>query len=204
MREISSVRHSSPPVQRKKTAGKAETAAEPKETFQSSGGSRKTSARGARHTAQASAAQAAGMVLGAGLGVVAIIGNTRNPELKKLKALVEDVRDSLTPDLRKKEYQDNPNPMAGHCYVASEAVYHTVGGKEAGWKPMSIQHEGGPHWYLKNDELGIIVDPTADQFKTPVPYDEGRGTGFLTRQPSKRAKVVLDRLLGPDDIQPSA
>lgn len=196
MREISSVRTPAPPARRKQHARAAEAAPEPKESFQASGAtrSRKTAAKASRHTAQAAAAHSAGMVLGAGLGVVAIVGSSRNPELKKLKTLVEDVRDALTPDLRKKEYQDNPNPMAGHCYVASEAVYHTVGGKAAGWKPMSIQHEGGPHWYLKNDERGIIVDPTADQFKTPVPYDEGRGTGFLTRQPSKRAKVVLDRL----------
>jgi len=198
MREISSVGGAAPAHRplKKKAASKAESAVEPKETFQASGASkaRKSSARAVRHTGQATAAHCAGMVLGAGLGVVVIVGNSRNPELTKLKALVEEVRDSLTPDLRKKEYQDNPNPMAGHCYVASEAVYHTMGGKEAGWKPMSIQHEGGSHWYLKNDELGIIVDPTADQFKTPVPYDEGRGTGFLTRQPSKRAKVVLDRL----------
>ncbi len=193
MREISSVRPTAAAHRpaKKPHAKAAEAAAEPKETFQASGG---RAPKPSRDTAHATAANCAGMVLGAGLGVVAIVGNSRNPELKKLKTLVEDVRGALTPDLRKKEYQANPNPMAGHCYVASEAVYHTVGGKEAGWKPMSIQHEGGPHWFLKNDEQGLIVDPTADQFKTPVPYDEGRGTGFLTRQPSKRAQVVLARL----------
>jgi len=35
---------------------------------------------------------------------------------------------------------------------------------------------------------------TADQFRTPVPYDEARGCGFLTRDPSARTKIVLRRV----------
>lgn len=107
--------------------------------------------------------------------------------------MVMDVRSCLSDELRKKPYRGNPNEVAGHCYVASEVLYHELGGKAAGWTPQTIQHEGGPHWYLKHQN-GTIVDPTADQFETPVPYDEGRGCGFLTRQPSARAKTVLGRL----------
>ncbi len=107
--------------------------------------------------------------------------------------LVKDVRSCLTEDLRKPAYRDKPNQVSGHCYVASEVLYHKLGGKAAGWTPQTIQHEGGPHWYLKNQD-GAIVDPTADQFETPVPYTEGRGCGFLTRQPSARSQTVLDRL----------
>lgn len=109
------------------------------------------------------------------------------------RRLVNDVRKVLTDDLRKSEYRENPNPMAGHCYVASEALYHLLGGKAEGWKPMSIQHEGGPHWFLKHED-GAVIDATADQFRTPVPYDEGRGCGFLTRDPSARTKIVLRRV----------
>lgn len=107
--------------------------------------------------------------------------------------LIEQVRSSLSEELRKKAYRDNPNPVAGHCYIASEAIYHRLGGKGAGWTPQSIQHEGGPHWYLKNAN-GTIIDPTADQFETPVPYENGKGCGFLTRDPSRRAQVLLDRI----------
>lgn len=107
--------------------------------------------------------------------------------------LVQDVRSCLSDDLRKKDYQGSPNEVAGHCYVASEVIYHKLGGKEAGWTPQSIRHEGGPHWYLKHKD-GTIVDPTADQFETPVPYQSGKGCGFLTRQPSKRSQTVMGRL----------
>lgn len=107
--------------------------------------------------------------------------------------LVEDVQSCLTDDLRKPKYQGHENPMTGHCYVASEALYHTLGGKDAGWKPMFIRHEGEPHWFIQNEQ-GIILDPTASQFSTPVPYEDAKGMGFLTRQPSKRAQVLLERL----------
>lgn len=36
-----------------------------------------------------------------------------------------------------------------------------------------------------------MVDPTVDQFATPVPYRQGKGKGFLTLQPSKRAQALL-------------
>ena len=109
------------------------------------------------------------------------------------RPLVQQVRSCLTEELRKKEYRAHPNPVAGHCYVASEALYHKLGGKSAGWTPQSIRHEGGPHWYLKNQD-GTVIDPTADQFVTPVPYSQGKGCGFLTRQPSARRQSVLDQL----------
>lgn len=109
------------------------------------------------------------------------------------RKLVADVRGALTDDLRRPPYRGNPNPMAGHCYVASEALYHRLGGKAEGWTPMFIHHEGAPHWFLRHED-GAIIDATADQFRTPVPYEEATGKGFLTRQPSERAQTVLDRL----------
>ena len=62
-----------------------------------------------------------------------------------------------------------------------------------GWKPMFIRHEGEPHWFLMNEYAGEILDPTAAQFRTPVPYEKAKGKGFLTRTPSKRAQIVIER-----------
>lgn len=97
---------------------------------------------------------------------------------------------ALTDDLRRKPWKGNPNPLAGHCYVASEALYHLTG---KAMTPQVIRHEGSTHWYLK-DKSGIIHDLTAGQFRTPVPYHLGKGCGFLTKLPSKRAQVVIDRV----------
>lgn len=101
--------------------------------------------------------------------------------------------DHLTDDLRRPPWRGHPNPLAGHCYVASEALYHLMGGKGAGLTPQFVRHEDQPHWFLRHQD-GTIVDPTAEQFGTPVPYDQARGCGFLTKNPSRRAQVVLDRM----------
>ena len=105
------------------------------------------------------------------------------------------VRSALTDDLRHPKYRGNPSPYAGHCYVASEAVYHLLGGKTAGYVPQFIRHEGQPHWFLRSPD-GRVIDPTRDQFKTPVPYDKAKGKGFLTSKPSARAARVLLRVRG--------
>jgi hypothetical protein len=83
--------------------------------------------------------------------------------------------------------------MKGPCYPAAEALYHLLGGKEAGFTPMQIVHEGISHWYLRWNARGgvVYIDPTKEQFETPVPYKDGRGRGFLTREPSKRAQEIL-------------
>lgn len=115
------------------------------------------------------------------------------PATVDIAELGERIVAVLTDDLRKPAYRGHPNPLAGHCYVASEALYHLLGGKAAGITPMRITHEGGPHWWIRTRD-GDHVDLTAGQFTTPVPYAQGVGCGFLTRQPSKRAQTVLDRV----------
>jgi hypothetical protein len=82
--------------------------------------------------------------------------------------------------------------MTGHCYVASEALFHLRGGKAAGYQVCRIRHEGGTHWFLRRH--GQVEDLTPDQFSTPVPYENATPTGFLTRLPSRRAQILMERV----------
>lgn len=84
--------------------------------------------------------------------------------------------------------------MRGNCYVASEALYHLLGGKAQGWTPMSMKHEGDTHWFLRHAS-GVVLDPTASQFKIAPDYTRARGRGFLTKSPSRRALKLMDTLL---------
>ena len=111
-----------------------------------------------------------------------------------IKRLTNLIVSNLTDDLRKKQYKGNSNPLTGHCYVASEALFHMLGIDAVNWLPCNIQHEKCSHWYLKNKITGKILDLTAGQFKTTVPYKNGRGRGFLTKQPSKRASELIRRV----------
>jgi len=103
--------------------------------------------------------------------------------------LVRDVQRQLTDDLRRPPWKGHKNALAGHCYIASETLAHLLG---PDWKPCFIRHEGSPHWFLRNRRTGRVLDVTAEQFKTPVPYEKAIGKGFLTKKPSARAQVVLD------------
>ena len=109
--------------------------------------------------------------------------------------VVSGVKRALTPGLLQEPYRSRVlsgqcDPMTGHCYVASEAAYHLLGGKQRGWVPVFVRHEGSPHWFLRGPG-GQIVDITASQFRTPVPYEKGVAKGFLTRKPSARARLVM-------------
>ncbi len=96
----------------------------------------------------------------------------------------------LTDDLRRPPWRGNPNPLAGHCYVASEALYHILG--QVDLKPMFLRHLGCPHWFLLRKD-GVVIDVTAKQFKTVPDYSKAVGKGFLTKQPSRRARFVIKR-----------
>ena len=98
-------------------------------------------------------------------------------------------------DLRRPPWCGNANYLAGHCYVASEAFFHLVGGFKSDWRPAFIRWEGSPHWYLVNTLTGKLVDLTASQFSSLLDYSSGRRKGFLTKGPSKRAKVLMGRVL---------
>lgn len=76
-------------------------------------------------------------------------------------------------------------------FVASESCYYLFA-KKLGFKPKFIRHEGQPHWFLAKDSE--VIDLTKSQFKTKVPYENGRGIGFLTNKPSKRTKILIDRI----------
>lgn len=116
--------------------------------------------------------------------------------------ILENLTSDLLDKTHKKMRDGNPNlpHTFGHCYVASEAAYYLLGGKEAGWTPHHIRHVGRSHWYLKH-RTGEILDLTANQFRTPLDYKEGRGKGFMTKQPSKRTVKLLERIGGSRILQ---
>jgi hypothetical protein len=91
----------------------------------------------------------------------------------------------------------------GNCYVTCEALYHLLGGANAGYKSMQLWHEGDSHWFLLKLSRNCmasntIIDPTVSQFKTKPNYSKAKGRGFLTKKPSKRAKALMKKLVWQD------
>lgn len=144
--------------------------------------------------------------------------------LNTLKAAIIAV---LSRDLLSREWQalvplDAPQET-GHCAVASEAAYHLIGGRAAGYIPtvcgywtdasdtMHFRGEGDvdpawqreTHWWLTGPSdagvagAGKVYDVTSGQYDAPFPYAKGKNAGFMQPQrlPSKRARIVMDRVI---------
>lgn len=82
----------------------------------------------------------------------------------------------------------------GNCYVASEALYHILGGKRSEWTPQVMRMGSETHWFLRHRTSGLILDPSRKQFDKSPRYELARGTGFLTKTPSKRARKLMNAL----------
>ena len=110
-----------------------------------------------------------------------------------MKTIVDEIHDALTPDLLKKGY-GGEHPLAGHCYVASEAFWHIT--EKCLHVYRARDDFGVVHWWLEN-ENGDIYDLTAGQYTDcgrEPPYTKGRRSGFLTKEPSKRAAELIRRV----------
>jgi hypothetical protein len=119
-----------------------------------------------------------------------------NPRNVNVNEAIKKVQQSLTPDLLVGRWKTQTHPLEGHCYVAAEALWYLLGRTK--WKPVCASYidDGGKatHWWLVHRKTGEIADPTKEQYHPEVPpYHLGKGSGFLTVKPSKRAQVVINR-----------
>ena len=115
--------------------------------------------------------------------------------------LIQDIQSVLTPDLLHPTYlrQWNSNRPVywGHCYAASEALFHMLGGKKAGYTSHCIRIDSSTHWFLRHKDT--ILDPTYEQFclnphARVIISITHITTAFLTALPSKRALEIIQRV----------
>ena len=124
---------------------------------------------------------------------------------KDLKVLTRRVQACLTPDLLGKKYRSGGHgPYAGHCAVASEAIW-AARARELGYKHRrGLTDEATPHIWLVSPE-GCVLGPTASQFSPDHfqrIYARGKGVGPQGARydaqgrlvPSARAREVLRRM----------
>ena len=114
-------------------------------------------------------------------------------DLRRSQAVAKAVVRCLSDDLRRPPWRGQANPLAGQCYVASEAYFHLIG-REQGFRPAFLRHEGQPHWFLMQGNHNAVIDLTSSQFQTEPEHRKGLYKGFLTVQPSKRAVVLMERV----------
>lgn len=127
--------------------------------------------------------------------------------------IIEALRANLSADLLSSQWRrivsGEDHPVAGHCAIASEALYDLLGGAAAGYTPYVCGHNaqsahaldaGETHWWLRGPSggkrgAGEIFDVTVAQFDGPFPYHAGKPAGFMSPQPpSLRARRLIARV----------
>jgi hypothetical protein len=111
--------------------------------------------------------------------------------------LISDIQELLSNDLLKPEYisQNKKNRFWGHCYVSTETLYHLLDDEmQKKFKPAILKIGEITHWFLKNSETGEIIDVTKDQFDHKLSYENAKFCSFLTKTPSKRSLILINRI----------
>lgn len=55
---------------------------------------------------------------------------------------IQEIQSALTDELLREKYRSDVHPLYGHCYVATEALYHLLGAEDSDWTP----HSSGRKW----------------------------------------------------------
>lgn len=109
-----------------------------------------------------------------------IIQMARNNGLSKAerRSPAEEMAQSL------RDMHPSHDCKSGDCYHATEALYHLLGGREAGYEPQS----SNSHWFLKGP-TGKILDPTGGDVKAGSPKK------LVTTAPSSKAMGLIDAVI---------
>lgn len=110
------------------------------------------------------------------------------------KEIVKLIKKSCTPDLlhpntRRFFGKNFHNGWQGHCYHACEVIW-LLFAKYKGFQPCTTPYDGINHWWLINVETNEFID-TEPQHDYGCEYKVRK---FLKTPPSKRAKIILDRI----------
>lgn len=95
------------------------------------------------------------------------------------------------------------------CYIASEYIFHKLGGIYSKFRPKYTYVKNKTHWYLEDDK-STIIDTTWDQFNFDLTsyYKRGKKAGFLTgyTKPSLKTKFftkICDKYIleNPNEVE---
>ena len=95
-----------------------------------------------------------------------------------IELVVESIASNLTPKMVTKKYREenSSNPMFGHCYHSSQALFYLMDTNVLEQR-TAIDYHDCSHWWLVDTTTDKVYDITADQYyhvgQTP-PYVDGK------------------------------
>jgi hypothetical protein len=111
------------------------------------------------------------------------------------KKKLDDALRQMGPKYVKEPYRGDwtpDKPTTGYCYVVAEVGYHHFAPK--GSCPCVMKTGANEtHWFVRTP-MGEVIDLTSDQFNEPLDYSKGKPQNFMTKEISKRGKILAELL----------
>ena len=113
-----------------------------------------------------------------------------------LDMVIKLIKDNLETKFVPTKFRENNlgNPMFGHCYHATQALYYFFA--HANLKAMSARCEGPAevHWWLQDGDT--VIDATAEQYDMldfNPPYEKGKETNWYgwKKRPHRKTQNLM-------------
>lgn len=122
--------------------------------------------------------------------------------MTEIESVMKSIANNLTPDLVTKKYREEnaTNPMFGHCYHSSQALFYLMD-TDVLEQRTAIDYHDCSHWWLVDTTTDKVYDITADQYycvgQTP-PYIDGKKKPWYgwKERPHQRTLNLMVRALG--------
>ena len=122
--------------------------------------------------------------------------------MTEIESVMESIASNLTPELVTKKYrkENETNPMFGHCYHSSQALFYLID-TDVLEQRTAIDYHDCSHWWLVDTTTDKVYDITADQYycvgETP-PYVAGKKKPWYgwKQRPHQRTLDLMVLVLG--------
>ena len=128
---------------------------------------------------------------------------TYNPyPMTEIESVMGSIASNLKPEMVSKKYREEnaTNPMFGHCFHASQALFHLMDTNVLEQR-TAIDYHDEAHWWLVDNTTDKVYDITADQYyhvgQTP-PYVDGKKKPWYgwKQRPHQRTLDLMVLVLG--------
>lgn len=126
--------------------------------------------------------------------------------MTEIESVMKRIASNLEPNMVTKKYREEnaTNPMFGHCYHSSQALFHLMD-TDVLEQRTAIDYHDCSHWWLVDKTTEKIYDITADQYyhvgQTP-PYAKGVKKPWYgwQQRPHQRTLNLMIKVLGKENV----
>ena len=122
--------------------------------------------------------------------------------MTEIESVIESIASNLKPKMVTKKYREEnaTNPMFGHCYHSSQALFYLMD-TDVLEQRTAIDYHDCSHWWLVDTTTDKVYDITADQYyhvgQIP-PYVDGKKKPWYgwKQRPHQRTLDLMVLVLG--------